>query len=232
MGTSSDHTGDSGGAWTAYKRAATSYAKHGGIGRAGRVLKRHVAAMGGATGASHSAEAGRIAGGRAGSLLVGLATVGLERPTLERLGLQRLIGSDRYEVIAALLDFIGGEGGDRDAAAARDAACDLIESVFGDVPEFEQLAAIAVDSEEIERLLLGFLANYVVNRAEVVAERLNRYGNVQQAIDREQELFDYVSAMLDLQLSGTDPLSVDWAGSQGDQILRETFDALYSQLED
>ena len=90
---------------------------------------------------------------------------------------------------------------------------------------------VQVDATEVERLLLLFLTRYVINRAEIIAERLNRYADPQQALAREEELRDFVSAMLGLQLSVLDPLAVDWEGEQGTQILQATFDSLYAQLE-
>ena len=231
MGTSSDHPGGSGGAWTPYKAAATRFAKHGGTGgRAARVLKRHVAAIGGASAAASSAVAGRSVGRRAGKLLSGLATAGLEQSLLD-LGLNHLVGADRYEIVAALVDYLAGDADSRDAAAARDAACDLIDALFGEADQYEELTAVVVDANEVERVLRLFLTSYVMNRAEVISERLNRYTSAQQALEREGQIRDFVSAMLALQFSRLDPLRVDWGGDQGAQILQGTFEALYAQLE-
>ena len=230
MGTSSDHKGRSGGEWTAYKSAATSFAKSGGRSRAARALSRHVSAGGGATAVSTSAVSGRTVGRKAGRFLAGLASVGLDQ-TLDELGLHHLIGADRYEVVAALIDYLAGDGDSRDAAAARDAACDLIDALFGDAADYEGLEAVEVDAAEVERLLLLFLTKYIINRAEIIAERLNRYADAQQALAREEEIHEFVSAMLMLQLDGVDPLAVDWEGDKGTQILQTTFDAVYAQLE-
>ena len=90
---------------------------------------------------------------------------------------------------------------------------------------------VEVDAAEVERLLLLFLTKYIVNRAEIIAERLNRYTDAQQALAREEEIHEFVSAMLMLQLDHVDPLAVDWEGEEGTQILQTTFDAIYAQLE-
>ena len=230
MGTSSDHEGGSGGHWTAYKRAASYFARHGGPQRGRQVLSRHVAALGGASTASTSAISGRSAGKRAGRFLSGLAMYGLDR-TLEDLGLQHLIGSSRFEVVAALIDYLAGESDSREAAAARDAACDLIDDLFGDAVDYDQIAAATVDAAGVEQLLTGFLTRYTINRAEIVSERLNRHADAQQAVAREEELSGFVQAIIELQIRDLDPLAVDWDGSQGACILDATFDALYEQLE-
>ena len=44
--------------------------------------------------------------------------------------------------------------------------------------------AVEVDAAEVERLLLLFLTKYIINRADIIAERLNRYLDVQQALAR------------------------------------------------
>ena len=93
------------------------------------------------------------------------------------------------------------------------------------------LVAVEVDAAEVGRLLLLFLTKYIINRADIIAERLNRYADAQQALLREEEIRDFVSAMLMLQLNQLDPLMVDWEGEQGTQILQATFDAVYAQLE-
>ena len=230
MGTSSDHKGRSGGAWTSYKSAATGFAKIGGRSRGAHAIGRHVTAIGGAAAASSSAVSGRSVGKRVGRFLSSLASVGLDQ-TLEELGLRHLIGADRYEVVASLVDYLAGDGDSRDAAAARDAACDLIDSLFGDAAEYDGLVASEVDAAEVERLLLLFLTKYIINRADIIAERLNRYADVEQALVREAELGEFVSAMLLLQFDRVDPISVDWEGDQGSQILQATLDAVYAQLE-
>jgi len=62
MGTSSDSGGGVGGAWTPYKRAATSFVNHGGADRAATAMARLVAALGGAAQAAAGSTAGAAAG--------------------------------------------------------------------------------------------------------------------------------------------------------------------------
>jgi hypothetical protein len=110
MGTSSDHTGGTGGAWTGFKRAATDYAKYGGEDRARRVTARHVATMGGAGAAVASAAAGLSTAQRLGRLLSGIGTVGFDE-TLRSFDLEALIGRDRFDVLEALIEIIAPVGG-------------------------------------------------------------------------------------------------------------------------
>jgi len=229
MGTSSDYTGGSGGAWTPFKRAATAYAKHGGGERAGRLLARHVATLGGAALAAASARTGTTAGQRLGGLLAGVATEGLT-PTLERLGLADQIGRDRFEVLDALITYIAGSGGDLEAQAARDAACDILDELFPEGAGYDDLAGVSVDAADLERLLALFLAAYVYNRVPIIAERLSRLGDPQAAARADGELRDYIRAYIDLQL-GDEPLAIDWSGAEGRQVVERAVQAVYALLE-
>jgi hypothetical protein len=203
MGTSSDYSGGSGGPWTPFKRAATSYAKHGGADRAGRMLARHVTTLGGAAAAAASARTGTIAGQRLGGLLAGVATEGLT-PTLERIGLADQVGRDRFEVLDALITYIAGSGSDLEAQAARDAACDILDELFPEGASYDDLSAVVLDVAALETLLALFLAAYIYNRVPIIGERLARFGDRHAAERADGELRDYIRAYIDLQL-GDDP---------------------------
>jgi hypothetical protein len=229
MGTSSDHTGGSGGPWTPFKRAATSYAKYGGAERAGRLLARHVAILGGAAAAAASARTGTTAGQRLGGLLAGVATEGLT-PTLERLGLAEQVGRDRFDVLDALITYVAGSGSDLEAQAARDAACDILDELFPQATSYDDLSAVVVDLAALEWLLALFLAAYIYNRVPIIAERLARLGDRRLAERADGELRDYIRAYVDLQL-GDDPLAIDWTGAQGRLVIEQAIQAVYTLLE-
>src|SRR5689334_23171144 len=75
VGTSTDRTAGSGGAWTPLKHAAASYVRGVRTGSpstrsyARRVLSRHVPVLGGSSGATSGARAGRAGIQRLGALL-------------------------------------------------------------------------------------------------------------------------------------------------------------------
>src|SRR4030042_6680526 len=98
MGTSSDYRGRTGGPGTGFKRAATDYAKNGGQTRAGRVMARHVATLGGVESAATSASSGISTGQRLAGVLTGIAARGLDA-TLESYNLEDLIGRNRFDVL-------------------------------------------------------------------------------------------------------------------------------------
>jgi hypothetical protein len=230
MGTSSDRTGKSGGAWTPLKRAATTYAARTGTApiAARRLLARSIPVLGGAGGATGSAQGTIRAAQRLGALLAGVGTAGLDT-TLREFGLSELIGKDRYEVLDALITYVTGHGGELDEQAARDAACDVLELMFEDAETFEELEAVAVSGRELVELLVEFLAAFVCNRIPVLAERL---ASLDPAVARTKyaELRAIVAAHIDLD-TGADPFAVDWAGDEGWQIVENAIQLAYEQIE-
>jgi hypothetical protein len=233
MGTSSDFGGGRSAEWTALRRASTSFGKDGGGERAGRVLARLVQALGGAgaAAAAASAGAGMRSAQQVGALGRGLAGPGLT-PTLESLGLQRLVGSDRFEVIEGLLDQIAGDGDALEGQAARTAACDVLDELFKDAETYDQLEAIELDVEGVLTTLQTFLAAYVFALlAPALDERLNRLGDPNLVRRREREMRDYTKAVIELELEDADPLGVDWSGEDGRRILDGAVRAVFEQLE-
>lgn len=230
MGTSSDFKGSSGGAWTPYKRAITDYAKHGGQERLERVIARHVAALGGATAASRAPAA--VGGAqRLGGLLSGIATEGLG-PTLERLELGHLVGRGRYEVLEALVAIITGPGSDLEVEAARQAACDVIEQLFERRNTFEEMEAIEINEATLLKLLQSFLALCAFYRIlPQLTERLTKFSNPTDATELEDEMREFIRALVQLNLAGQDPLSLDWEGAQGRSLLRSVVQGAYQHME-
>jgi hypothetical protein len=232
MGTSSDFSGGRGGAWTGYKRAASSFAKHGGSERAGRALARHVGTMGGAGGAAGSAASGARGAQRLGGFLAGVAAGGLAEG-LERLGLGHLIGQSRFDVLTGLIEEIAGTGGDLEAVAAQSAALDVLDELLPDGADYAELDQLTLDETGVKEALERFLAAYLYNRASaVIEERLNRL-DPQAAETRDEEIRSYVESLVELRMAEVDPMTIDWGGSGGREasegLLRDLYDYLEAQ---
>ncbi len=230
MGTSSDYSGGTGGAWTGFKRAATDYAKYGGGGRARRVMARHVATLGGAGAAVISSAAGISTAQRLARLFTGIGTVGFDA-TLRSYNLDRLIGRDRFDVLEALIEIVAPAGADLESEAARSAAFDVIGEVFGDGESYEELSDTQLDREGVLRALELFIAAYIYNRADpVIDQRLSRL-NGDEAERRDRELRDFIRALVRLELGERDPFRVDWDGPEGRDIIEGLLRDVYRQLE-
>lgn len=234
MGTSADRSSGAGGSWTPLKYAASSYVR--GIGsvnsseRAARVLARHVPLLGGARGAASSARAGVAGIQRLGTFFTGLGSVGLSE-TLKSLGLESLVGQDRFVVLDALITMIAGDGDSLDSQAARDAACDVLDELFADANDWADLSAVTLAGESLVSMLERFLVLYVYNRVPVIAERLARLANPTEARQADQLMRKLIGDLVAIRLP-RDPFMIDWAGGEGKAVAAETIELLYSALED
>lgn len=233
MGTSADRSAGRGGNWTRLKVATNSYVR--GLGksdsaqRAARVLALSVPLFGGSAGAAATARAGATGVRNLGTLLAGIGADGVE-PTLQSLGLSGLVGQDRFLVLDELITFVGGDGDDLDAQAARDAACDILYELFGDADSWAELAAVGVDPTELAQTLERFLALYIYNRLPVVAERLSRMADPAAMRQADQQMRQIIGDLVAIQLPD-DPLGIDWRGDQGRELADIAMESAYQALD-
>lgn len=230
MGTSKSNTGGTGGAWTGFKRNATGFAKYGGQDRAGKALAGYVAAMGGAAAATASAAIGARTGQSLARFLVGSTGPTGFTGGLREVGLERLVGTDRFTVLNGLVDELGGSGSDLEAQAARDALLDVLDQVL---PEDEgALDSARLDGAAVTETLYRYIVALVYNRAiPIIDERLSQLENPTLARERDQELRAYIDALVRLRMPEASPLSVDWQGADGRSFIAEMLRAVYDQLE-
>lgn len=231
MGTSASNTGGTGGAWTTFKRDASTFARRGGAERAGRALGGHVTALGGPAAAVGAAGAGIRTGQNLARLLAGSTGPAGLAGGLEEIGLGHLVGSDRFTILTELLDRFAGAGSDLEAQAARDALLDVLDEVL---PAYDvALDDVRLDEARVVELLQVYLAALVYNRAiPVIDERLTRLENPQLAERRDRELRDFIEALVRLRTQGQSPLSIDWAGDAGRAFIERMLRAVYDQLEE
>ena len=231
MGTSASNKGGSGGAWTDYKRNASYFARYGGTDRAAKALAGFVAAMGGAAAAVAAAGAGASTGQSLGRFLAGsTGSTGLAGG-LETVGLARLVGEDRFTVLSELLDAFAGSGSDLEAQAARSALLDVLDDLLPE-DETTPLDSVVLDEEGVADALYRYIAALVYNRAiAVIDERLTRLQNQTLAQQRDQELRDYIDALVRLRAQTTPLLDIDWQGQQGRHFIEGILRAVYDELE-
>jgi hypothetical protein len=201
MGTSTDHSGGSGGHWRGAKTASTSFAKKGDKRRAERALGRLVQALGGASAVS-GASGGAIAAARGlGSLIGTASSEGLDA-ALGQVGLGELVGRPADEIVAALIDGLAGNGDDQEGQAARAAACDVFEELAKNASSYEDLAKVLADADGIGSILEQFLSSYVYwLLLPVIEERVERLDDSALRAKRERELREVVAAMVELNIS-------------------------------
>jgi hypothetical protein len=196
--------------------------------RARRLLGRHVPVLGGTAGAAGSARAGARGIQGLGALLSGMGATDLAT-ALTTIGLEDLVGQDRFSVLDKLITFIAGDGDDLDAQAARDAACDVLEELFGDADQWADLASINVTADDLTRMLEMFLSLYVYNRVPVIAERLSRLENPTQSRHADQEMRLIIADMVAIHLPA-DPFTIDWRGGAGRALADDAIASVYEAL--
>jgi hypothetical protein len=231
VGTSASNTGGTGGAWTTFKRDASTFARRGGSERAGRALGGHVAALGGSAAAVGAAGAGIRTGQSLARFLAGsTGPTGLAGGREGR-GLGHQVGSDRFTILSELLDRFAGAGSDLEAQAARDALLDVLDDVLP--TDDVSLDEIRLDEARVVELLQAYLAELIYNRAiPVIDEGLTQLDNPQLAQRRDRELRDFIEALVRLRTQGQSPLSIDWSGADGRAFIERMLRAVYDQLEE
>lgn len=231
MGTSANNTGGTGGGWTTFKRNATSFAQHGGRARLAKTLGGFVAAMGGAAAGAGAATAGTQTGQSLGSFLA--AATGPQGLVggLEAVGLESLVGQDRFTVLSELLNVLGGSGSAVEQQAARDALLDVLDDLL---PEGDDAAldAVQLDEADVRDALCRYIAALVYNLAIPVIEvRLEALQDQVLIQSRDRELHDYIDALVRLKMQTVSVLTVDWKSADGKEFVQGVLQAVYEQLE-
>lgn len=231
MGTSASNSGGTGGAWTKFKRDASTFARIGGEDRAAKTLGSYVAALGGAAAAVAAAGAGISTGQSLANFLAGSTGPTGVAGGLEAVGLTHLLGSDRFTILSDLLDRFAGTGSDLEAQAARNALLDVLDELLpedADIP----LQAVQLDESQVTETLQRYLIALIYNRAiPIIDERLTRLENQQLAQQRDQELRQYIAVLVHLRTQSMTPLAVDWARGDGREFIESMLRAVYDQLE-
>lgn len=233
MGTSSDYSGGTGGAWTPYKHATSNFARRGGNRRAQRVLARYVGALGGAGAAAAGGGGGGVSAAQGvGAFGSGLASEGLT-PTLEKLGLDHLVGASRFDVLDGLLEALGGDGGTLDAQAVNQALCEAFAHLYPDDAEtYEELEAVTLDEEGVAGFLEDFVAEWAYARLlPTLAEKFTHIEDPAVAEARDTELRERMQLLVTLGLGDRSAISVDWRGEEGREVLDRVVEQLYEDME-
>jgi hypothetical protein len=234
MGTSSDYTGGTGGNWTPYKHAASNFARRGGEARAEKVLARYVGALGGAAAAASSGRAAGVTSGQGiAAFGAGLARDGLT-PTLEQLGLGHLVGRDRYEVLDGLVEALAGDGGSREDQAVERAIIEAFRELYpDDAQTYEELEAVTLDPDAVQRLIERFVAAWAYARLlPTLAEKFSHIEDRAIAQQRYDELRERLNKLVKLEIGDRNAVDIAWRDAEGEAILTLVVDQLYEDMAD
>jgi hypothetical protein len=232
MGTSASNKGGTGGGWTEFKRNSAYFARYGGRERAAKALAGYVAAMGGAAAAAAAAAAGTRTGQSLGTFLAGSTGAEGLAGGLEAVGLDHLVGQDRFTVLSELLTVFAGTGSDLEDQAARDALLDVLDELLPQGDDL-QLESVRLDEAAVTDALSRYIELLVYNRAiPVIDVRLEQLQNQSLIQQRDRELRDFIHALVRLKMQEVSPLTIDWQGAEGKEFVEGILGALYEQLEE
>ncbi len=192
-----------------------SFIKHNG---GGRVMTRGGDGRRGG-GAVARGRAAREVAGRFGGFISDVGRVGLEG-ALRNAGWADLIGRPVQEILAALLDRLGGEASTIDDVDARMALARLQEEYFGDVGNATELEQrLSEQTAHLETILQDFFGFYLFEVfCRVFFERLVQRVGETRAHSFLGEIDDFIKSALANRTAGRDISRINWAGQQGQEM--------------
>ncbi len=222
-------------AWTSPKRAIGKYASSGGggVNAFKPVARGFVRAQGG----SRQATRGSAGGVRTAQFLAGALTAfvqGGETALSEFVG-RNFVGRSADEVLAALVDELAPGGAQNEDAAARDAACTVLEELFEkySVETVGINGLAALDMAEVASVVVQYVAAYIFARLmQVLAIRLERNDLTPAAACRmERDIRSYVKDRVEEEVTPPQVNNISFTAAEGKRIVERVFDDAYSIIE-
>lgn len=220
--------------WQMAKASMSRFASSGERNSLSRAGRDYVGAKGGRRAAAQAASTGKSVALKVGGFLSTVASVGI-RTALDEFGLGHMVGRSAPEVLAALIDVLAPAGATLQEAAARKAAGDVLEKLYedyiaktGDVTALESLDKQGITSA-IEASVAGYI--YILWLDELGLSIETKAISPLKAVSLERDVKVYVRERVRLELSEQDPVSIDWNGPAGRNIIDTVFQEAYGFLE-
>ena len=220
--------------WTSAKIAIGKFASAGGGAKAFQPIARNfVRAQGG----PRQATRGSARGVRTAQFLAGALTAFVQggEPALSQFVGRDFVGRSADEVLAALVDELAPGGAQNEDAAARDAACMVLEDLF--VRYSVDTAGLAglttLDMAEVGRVVVQYVATYIFTRLmQVLAIRLERNDLTPAAACRmERDIRGYVIDRVEQEVTPPQTNSISFTADEGKRIVERVFNDAYSIIE-
>jgi hypothetical protein len=183
-------------------------------------------AGGGGGGSVARGRAARATAGRLGGFISEVGRVGLDQ-ALRDAGWADLVGRPVPEVMAALLDRLGGEASTIDDVDARMALARLQDKYFADAVDAAELDQRLVEqAPQLEVVLHDYFGFYLYEVfCRVFFERLvQRLGDT-RAHSFLDQIRDFITAALANRAAGTDIRRIDWTGPAGQALTADIMEA-------
>ena len=230
MGTSTNYNAPTSPQWKTLKAKTTRIARQARLGPTDlkgivqdfvkvSLNSSRVASSGGSTGLGRSAQ--DVAHG-IGQFFSSIADIGF-REAFEQLGLGTLEGKSVQEIGYSLVEHLGGPGSTIEEADARAALSNLMNEILSDaesLDDVEETMETKSRGELLYDLIQRFFSYYIFEQfCRVFYERLvNRVGDI-QADAFIDSIRDYIFEAVKDVARHKDVGQIDWAGSQGKQII-------------
>ena len=198
-------------------------------------------AVSGSNGDGRTGGGGRMAssvrvGQALGSFLGSTASSGLDQ-TLRSIGLGDLVGATPYSVLSGVADYICGSNGLLDDAIARSAAVETLAVIFDESDDtYADLRGRwenQLGPDRVVDLLSLFLSQAIHQRFLLeLGEKLEASAvSASHAERMEDKVFVFIRAMVVFELGEMNPLTFDWQGSAGKELIERNLTAALGQLE-
>jgi hypothetical protein len=234
MGTSTSYSAP--GSWGPLKSEVTRAANEGAASAAtaGSILGHYVQQNGGAarmsggggSGGTVGGSAGRAVAQRLGGFISAVGEVGLEE-ALRREGLADLVGRPLQEILAALLNRLGGPASSIDDVDARTALARLQEEILkgaqtpGDVEKILKEQAL-----ELDVVLRDYFGLYLFEQfCRVFFERLVQKRGESKALAFLDDIKEFIKASLVNRVGRRALSKIAWAGAEGAKLCSEIMHA-------
>jgi hypothetical protein len=194
-----------------------SFIEHNG---GAREIARGTGATGGKARVARGSSAKAI-GGRLGGFLADVAEAGLDEG-LRRAGWADLIGRPVPELLASLLDRLGGSANTLDDVDARTALSRLQEKYLGGATTAAEVTErLAAQVERIDLFLQDFFGFYLYEVfCRVFFERLVQRVGDTRANSFLEQIADFINSTL-ANRTGGDLAAIDWGSAQASELIRD-----------
>jgi hypothetical protein len=234
MGTSTSYSAP--GSWGPLKSEVTRAANAGSANAssAARIIGRYIHQNGGVSRMSGGAGSGGTVGGSAGRAIAQrlggfintVGEVGLEE-ALRREGLAELVGRPAQEILAALLDRLGGPASTIDDVDARTALARLQEELLRDAKTAEDIERILKEqATSLDALLRDYFGLYLFEQfCRVFFEQLVQKRGEPKALSFLSDIKEFIKATLINRVGRRVISKISWAGQEGARLCSEIMQA-------
>ena len=195
--------------------------------------RSYVQASGGSQNIASSAQAGRTSSAQLGGFLADAVNNGFHAAA-RNAGLEPFLGRDAEYVMTAFIEMIAPNGALREEAVARTAMIETCTELFDryDVASSNIDALDTIDADGMREIVALSVTNYVnVRLQEELVNRIERGTmNEEDANGLMGDIKDFISGVVNLDLSKIDVLTLDWNGPEGYRVVERIYETGYEML--